>query len=120
MDKAQAPKCGDCFTALEEDIFSPNGYYMRSDDIPIVFYSGYTMAVTPFKEGFVGNIKKVNKSITVLFTHAKVEAYYFRVSMVIVEFYRVFKQKHIAFLLVMCASSILIVISNKRMENILS
>ena len=49
------------FTALENDLFLTKGYYSGEGDVPIIFYSGCTHAVTPFKSDFVGKITPVNK-----------------------------------------------------------
>ena len=46
---------------------------MDTDEIPIVFDSGYMVAITPYRADFVGKIKSVNKTITGLSSHAKVE-----------------------------------------------
>ena len=45
--------CGRCFTALYDDIFAPNGLYVDTDNILIVFESRCTVSITPYKEYFV-------------------------------------------------------------------
>ena len=51
------------YTAIEEDLYSPKGYYIGIDHIPIIFDSGCTVAITPFIGDFVGPIQKCNKTI---------------------------------------------------------
>ena len=65
--------CAHCFTALEEDLFMPRGFYVGSGDKPVVFDSGCTMSITPFKEDFVGKIDPVQKTITGLSSTVEVE-----------------------------------------------
>ena len=73
VGKSKVPVCETCFTEVEEDVFDPKGHYLNTDDIPIVFDSGCTVAVNPHKADYVGKIKSVNKSITGLSSHFKVE-----------------------------------------------
>lgn len=49
------------FTALEDDLFPPRGYYARIDDVPIIFDSRCTHTVTPFITDFIGRITLVDK-----------------------------------------------------------
>ena len=65
--------CTYCFTALEEDLFSPKGFYVGPGSKPIVFDSGCSIAVTPFKEDFVGGITLVQKTMSSLLSTSKVE-----------------------------------------------
>ena len=53
--------CGRCFTALYDDIFSPNGFYVDTYNIPIVFESRCTLSIIPYKEDFVefSNVKRL-------------------------------------------------------------
>ena len=53
--------CTYYFTVLEEDLFSPNGFYVGPGDKPIVFDSEYSIALTPFKDDFIGEITPVKK-----------------------------------------------------------
>ena len=46
--------CAHCFTALEEDLFNPKGFHSDNSNKPVVFDSGCTISITPFKEDFVG------------------------------------------------------------------
>ena len=65
--------CAHCFTALEDDLFAPSGFYIANGDKPIVFDSGCSIAVTPHLEDFGGEIKKVQKTMTGLSSTAQVE-----------------------------------------------
>ena len=49
---------GNCYvlTGLDNDLFLPKGYYSGDGGIPIIFDSGCTHAVTPFKADFVGKL----------------------------------------------------------------
>ena len=51
--------CTQYFTALETNLFAPKGFHMESGSKPIVFYSGFTIAISPFKEDFIENVKSV-------------------------------------------------------------
>ena len=53
------------FTSLEDDVFIPVGLYIGdSKEIPIVFDTGCSVAVTPYKEDFIGPITPVVKTMT--------------------------------------------------------
>ena len=65
--------CAHCFTALEDILFMPKGFYLDSGDKPVVFDSGCTVSITPFKEDFVGKIKPVKRTITGLSSTVEVE-----------------------------------------------
>ena len=50
------------YTALEDDLFMPKGYYTtEKDGIPVIFDSGCTHAVAPVKTDFIGKITPINK-----------------------------------------------------------
>ena len=66
-------QCRACFTALDDEIFSPIWFYIGTDKIIIVFNSGCTVAVAPHNKYFVGTIKSVQKTTTELSAHAQVE-----------------------------------------------
>ena len=53
--------CGSFFTAIEDDLFLPKGYYIIGDSkLPIVFDSGFSFYVTLYAS-FIGSINKVDK-----------------------------------------------------------
>ena len=50
------------YTALEDDLFVPKGYYSNEGGgIPVIFDSGCTHALSPFESDFVGDITPINK-----------------------------------------------------------
>ena len=52
------------FTALDDDLFVPKGYYGNNKDgIPVIFDSGCNHAVAPIKSDFIGKITPVHKQI---------------------------------------------------------
>ena len=55
--------CNSCYTALEEDVFVPTGYYMNEKGTSIVFYSGCSIVVTPYEKDFVGPIKPSTRTM---------------------------------------------------------
>ena len=57
-DGAEEP-CG--LNGLVDDVFIPVGMYVNDNDINIVFDTGCSVAVTPYREDFIGPITKVNK-----------------------------------------------------------
>ena len=59
------------FTDLETNLFRPMGLYTGSDYKPVVFDSGCTLAVTPFKSDFEGPINPVEKHMNGLGATAK-------------------------------------------------
>ena len=63
-----------CFTALDIDLFSPKVVCMKVGKIPIVFDLGCISVVTPHKEYLAGKCKTVQKTMTGLSTHVKIEA----------------------------------------------
>ena len=65
--------CTHCFTALEEDLFAPKRFYTDNGDIPVVFDSGCTVSIIPYKDDFVGTITNVKKTITGLSSTVEVE-----------------------------------------------
>ena len=53
------------FTSLEDDVFIPVGLYVGDPkEVPIVFDSGCSVAVTPYEQDFIGTITPVEKTIT--------------------------------------------------------
>ena len=65
--------CAHCFTALENDLFAPKGFYIGNGDKPTVFDSGCSIAVTPHLEDFVEEVKQVKKTTTGLSSTVQVE-----------------------------------------------
>ena len=63
--------CG--FSTIEDDVFLPVGMYVSDNDIPIVFDSGSSVAVTPNNEDFISSFTKVNKIMMGLGATAKIE-----------------------------------------------
>ena len=61
------------YTALDDDLYGPKGYYLGADQIPVIFDSECTVAITPFTEDFVGPIHKCNKTTGGLTCKAQVE-----------------------------------------------
>ena len=59
-------------TAISDDLFMPAGFYTDQDSIDIVFDSGCTTTMNPFKEGFVGKITPLIKSMRGVGVIAKV------------------------------------------------
>ena len=50
------------YTALEDDLFVPKGYYTNEKDgIPVIFDSGCTHAMAPVKTDVIGKITPTNK-----------------------------------------------------------
>ena len=55
------------FNSLKDDVFIPVGLYVGDPkDVPIVFDTGCSVAVTPYKQDFTGTITPVEKTITEL------------------------------------------------------
>ena len=53
------------FTSLGDDVFIPVGLYVGDpQEVPIVFDTGCSVAVIPYKEGFIGPITPVEKTMT--------------------------------------------------------
>ena len=65
--------CAHCFTALDDDLFAPKGFYADNGDRPVVFDSGCSVSITPYKDDFVGKITHVKKTITGLSSTVQVE-----------------------------------------------
>ena len=65
--------CAHCFTALEDELFMTKGFYVDVGDKSVVFNSGCTISITPFKEDFVGDISPVRNTITGLSSTVEVE-----------------------------------------------
>ena len=55
--------CCEHFTAVEDNQFIPRGIYVGPDLKPIIFDSGYSITVMPYRQAFVGELSPVNKSI---------------------------------------------------------
>ncbi len=52
------------YTALDDDLFVPKGYYIGdNDNIPVIFDSGYHHAVAPVESDFVGRITPYHKQM---------------------------------------------------------
>ena len=66
-------KCSHCFTALEYDLFAPRGFYAISGDKKFFFDSGFTIAVIPHLEYFMGEVEKVKKEMTGISSTAQEE-----------------------------------------------
>ena len=63
--------CG--FNGLVDDVFIPVGMYVNDNDINIVFDTGCSVAVTPYREDFIGPITKVDKTMRGLGTSVTVD-----------------------------------------------
>ena len=61
------------FTALEEDLFPPSGYYLDETSTPIVFDSKCSIAVMPYRHDFVGPIRPSTRSMNGILSFASVE-----------------------------------------------
>ena len=60
------------YTAINDDLFLPTGYYADSQQMDIVFDSGCTTSVTPNKSDFIGEITTVNKIMQGLSSTTKI------------------------------------------------
>ena len=60
------------YTALDYDLFLPRSTYNSDKSVPIIFDSGGTHAVTPFKEDSIGEITTVRKLMNGLGATAEV------------------------------------------------
>ena len=58
-----ATQCAGCYTSIDNDIFTPKLFYVSSDEVPITFDSGCTIAVTPYMSDFFSTYTPVNKTI---------------------------------------------------------
>jgi hypothetical protein len=60
------------YSAIDDDLFLPTGYYTDSQQMDIVFDSGCTTSVTPNKSDFVGDITEVHKIMQGLSSTTKI------------------------------------------------
>ena len=65
--------CDHCYTALDNDLFLPKGYYVGNDGVPIIFDTGYSISVIPHKQDFVDTIRPMNKLMTGLSSKAEIK-----------------------------------------------
>ena len=61
------------YTSTENDIFIRKGCYVGIDDVPIIFDSGCTIAVTPHLSDFICPPTPVNKRMKGLYGSVKVD-----------------------------------------------
>ena len=60
------PSRSHTFTVLYGDLFGPRDYYGEADEIPIIFDSEYTHALTPFETDFIDSVTPGHTSMNVL------------------------------------------------------
>ena len=56
-------QCHSSLTALDDNLFLPTELYVKSDNIPIIFDSDCTIAMTPHLKDFITPPTPVNKSM---------------------------------------------------------
>ena len=65
--------CTNCFTTIDDDLYTPKGYNIEADNTHIIFDSGCSVSITPFAADFVGPIQPSTKTIGGFTGESKVE-----------------------------------------------